>query len=127
MAPAMISVALTPYPSVSSRSALETRPGVAFRPCREGSSPSSARSDSTSSGMGSLCVSFGLAIAQMVTQLLDGCDRGGADPLRDRLPAQAGSDRVLSRQGLLQGGLVASARASRPGHAPQGQQAHVDR
>src|SRR5256885_6141817 len=42
--------------------ARDTRSGVAFRPCRSGSSPSSTSSDSTSSAIGSLGFGLGLAI-----------------------------------------------------------------
>src|SRR5690242_7929635 len=59
----MTSSGFTPYPSVSSRSARATRSGVAFKPCRAGSSPSSTRSDSTSSSIGSVGFGFGVAIA----------------------------------------------------------------
>src|SRR5216683_2623146 len=58
----MMSSGFTPYPDVSSRSARDTRSGVALRPWRSGSSPSSTMSASTSSGIGSLSFGFGVAM-----------------------------------------------------------------
>src|SRR5882762_8967583 len=60
----MTSPGRTLYPPVSWRSALDTRAGVAFRPWRSGSSPSSSRSDPTRSGIWSPRRGLVLAISE---------------------------------------------------------------
>src|SRR3989475_1290696 len=62
---------MPPSPWVRSRSARAPRSGVALRPCRSGSSPSSTNSDSTSSGIGSPGLGFGVAIVAHTIYGLD--------------------------------------------------------
>src|SRR6266480_2795937 len=58
--------------------ARDTRSGVAFRPCRSGSSPSSTSSDSTSSAIGSLGFGLGLAIVAHTIYGVDAIDAAQA-------------------------------------------------